>query len=318
MNACWSTFVVSVFCLSFSHSCWAVNQDEKINLERETPGLWYGDVNMLGPVNRDGFTRSPYSNWFLSGYRDYQPGSNIISQLKSSMGREPGGFEITVFMGTWCSDSKKQMPSLYKILDQVQFDEKNLTVHALDIVPENFRKTPDGVAEKGMNVYRVPTIIIEKQGRELGRVVESPVHTLESDLLRIVKGEPIKKPDHHLEGEVNYYLQKYGVAYMERNVEAMANEFREKGIKEDELDQYIAYNLIYSHRYREAALVTRMMIKNYPASAHLHLVLALIYELMENDELAQSSYREASRYVVEEGRMSIFRKAIERSQVSTR
>ena len=318
MSKRWLAFVLAVFCFSISGSCFAVNQNEKINLERESPGQWYGDVNLLGPVNRKGFTSSPYSKWFLSGYQDYQPDRQIIRKIKSSIENDPGNIEITLFMGTWCGDSKKQTPRLYKILDSIGFDEGKLTAYALDIVPDKFRKTPGGIAEKGKNIYRVPTIIFEKQGNELGRIVESPLSSLESDVLDILTGTPLNKSPLHLEGEVNYYLQDHGVAYMERNIDAMANEFRDKGIRENELNQYIAYNLIYSHRYREAVLVTRMMIKIFPASPHLHLVLAKIYDLMGNDRLALSSYREAFNYGVEEDRMSIFRKAIERSQQSDR
>ena len=92
--------VLFVFCFSFSSACFPVNLDEKFNLERESPGEWYGDVNLLGPVNRQGLTRSPYSDWFLSGYRDYQPDSNVISKIKSAVDDDPGSLEFTLFMGT--------------------------------------------------------------------------------------------------------------------------------------------------------------------------------------------------------------------------
>ena len=51
------------------------------------------------------------------------------------------------------------------------------------------KDTPEGL-EEGMDIQYVPTIILFKNGEELGRIVESPVETLEKDLLKIAKGEP--------------------------------------------------------------------------------------------------------------------------------
>jgi len=187
-----SVLIQVVFCLVFSNFSLAVSEEKQCNVERESPGSWYGDVNMIGPVDREGFTRAPYSNWFLSEYKDYQPSQNVIEKIKANKFSDLNELNVTVFMGTWCSDSKKQIPRLYKILDQLKFDENRLSVHALGIVPQEFRRTHDGIAEKGLNIYRVPTIIIKRNNQELGRVVEYPVDSLEQDLLDIVKSKTVK------------------------------------------------------------------------------------------------------------------------------
>jgi thiol-disulfide isomerase/thioredoxin len=303
-----------IFYLAFSNSGFAVSEAKQCNVERESAGSWYGDVNMIGPVDRAGFTRAPYSSWFLSEYKDYQPNQDVIEKIKTSKFSNIDGLEVTVFMGTWCSDSKKQVPRLYKTLDQLGFDENKLSVHAVGIVPQEFRKTHDGIAEKGLNIYRVPTIIVKRNNQELGRVVEYPVDSLEQDLLNIVKGDTYTQTHYVLEGEVNNYLEKYGLEDFEKNIDAMANSFKEKDVKEDELDHYIAYNLLYSKRYREAALVTKMMLKIFPEAGHLHMTLARTYEFLNNDYFALASYRRAFHYVEEKGKMAIIRDAISRSQ----
>ncbi|MBT7953244.1 MAG: hypothetical protein HN764_16570 [Gammaproteobacteria bacterium] len=303
-----------IFYLAFSNSGFAASEVKQCNVERESPGSWIGDVNMIGPVDREGFTRAPYSSWFLSEYKNYQPNQDVIEKIKTGKFSDMDELEVTVFMGTWCSDSKKQVPRLYKILDQLGFDENRLSVHAVGIVPQEFRKTHDGVAEKELNIYRVPTIIVERNKQELGRVVEYPVDSLEQDLLNIVKGDSYTQADYLLEGEVNNYLEKKGFDEFEKNIDAMANEFKERGIKEDELDHYIAYNLLYSRRYREAALITKMMLKIFPEAGHLHMTLARTYEFLNNDYLALASYRKAFHYVEDKGIMAIIRGAINRSQ----
>ena len=47
--------------------------------------------------------------------------------------------------------------------------------------PENF--------EKGWEIFNIPTIIFLKNGIEINRFVEFPVISLESDILKIIKGE---------------------------------------------------------------------------------------------------------------------------------
>ena len=308
-----SLLILVVFYFAFSNSGFAVCETKQCNVERKSYGSWYGDVNMIGPVDREGFTRAPYSNWFLSEHKDYQPSQDVIEKIKSNKISSLNELEITVFMGTWCSDSKKQMPRLYKILDQLGFDENKLSVHAVGIVPQEFRKTHDGVAEKGMNIYRVPTIVVKRNNQELGRVVEYPVDSLEQDLLNIVKGDSYRQADYILEGEVNNYLEKNGLDEFEKNIDAMADEFKGKGVKDDELNHYIAYNLLYSKRYREAAVVIKMMLRIFPEAGHLHMSLARTYEFLNNDYLALNSYRKAFHYVEDKGKMAIIRNAISRS-----
>ena len=298
--------------IAFTNLSFAENVTEQCNFERKSPGSWYGDVNMIGPVDRKGFSIPPYSTWFVTEYNDYQANVNVIEDIKKNDLSDLNELEITVFMGTWCSDSKKQIPRLYKILDQVDFNEDRLSIHAVGIVPKEFRKTHNGIAEKGRNIYRVPTIIVTRNKQELGRIVESPNDTLEQDIRNILRGDYIQA-NNILEGEVNDYLEKKGLDGFEKSIDLMAKEFTTKGIKEDELNHYIAYNLLYAKRYREAALVTKMMIMIFPEAGHLHMTLARIYEFLNNDYLALSSYQKAFHYVEEEGKMTIIRDAISRS-----
>jgi thiol-disulfide isomerase/thioredoxin len=309
-----SLLIQFILYIAFTNLSFAENVTEQCNFERKSPGSWYGDVNMIGPVDRKGFSSPPYSKWFVTEYKDYQPNVNVIEDIKKNDLPDLNELKITVFMGTWCSDSKKQIPRLYKILDQINFNEDSLSVHAVGIVPKEFRKTHNGIAEKGRNIYRVPTIIVTRNKQELGRIVEFPNDTLEQDVLNILLGANYIQANYILEGEVNDYLEKKGLNGFEKTINLMAKEFTEKGIKEDELNHYIAYNLLYAKRYREAALVTKMMIVIFPEAGHLHMTLARIYEFLNNDYLALSSYQKAFHYVEDEGKLAIIRGAISRSQ----
>ena len=70
-----------------------------------------------------------------------------------------------------------------KILDEVKFPENRLTIIAVN----RKKEAPNG--EEGLyNIQRVPTIIVKKYGKEIGRIIEYPKSGfLERDLLDIIK-----------------------------------------------------------------------------------------------------------------------------------
>ena len=90
-------------------------------------------------------------------------------------------------MGSWCEDSHRDVPQLYKILDEAKFDESKLKVISVD----EDKLTPEGF-EKDMDIQNVPTIILYKNNKELGRIVEYPIQTLEKDMLSILSGKEYK------------------------------------------------------------------------------------------------------------------------------
>jgi thiol-disulfide isomerase/thioredoxin len=89
---------------------------------------------------------------------------------------------VTVVMGTWCSDSRREVPHFYKIVDYLGFDESNIDLICVD-------RAKVGVADEvdGLNIKLVPTFIFYKDGEELGRIVETPEGTLEKDISEIMK-----------------------------------------------------------------------------------------------------------------------------------
>ena len=309
--------VISLFLISinplFINLANAECRGNQCNIERQSQGVWYGDANLIGEVNEEGLSRQPYAKWFVDGYKNYQADPTILEKIKKENSAAEDDLKVSVFMGTWCGDSQKQLPRLYKILDQAGFDREQMSVHALGIEPREFRKSHNGIAEKGQNIHRVPTIIISNNNVEMGRIVELPAATLEEDLLRIMQGGPYTPPAYILEGEINHYLEKNGLDKFEENIDLLANEFREKGIKENDLAAYIAYNLIYAERYKEAVAVINMLLLIFPEAGHLHLTLAKTYELLNNDYRALNSYRKAFHYIDDDGNMDVIRGALSRS-----
>jgi thiol-disulfide isomerase/thioredoxin len=89
--------------------------------------------------------------------------------------------EFIVFLGTWCSDSKKEVPRFLKVVDRCGVPAERVKLYGLD----RSKKSPDGLAET-YGITKVPTFIVLKHGREVGRITELPQTTLEADLLTIL------------------------------------------------------------------------------------------------------------------------------------
>jgi len=110
---------------------------------------------------------------------DYKPVSQIIEQIKDNI----TGVSIDIFLGTWCGDSKREVPAFFKIIDSVRVKNTlDIKVWAVDR-----KKTLDnGLAQK-CNIEYVPTFVFYRSNREIGRIVEMPEGLLEEDILNIIQ-----------------------------------------------------------------------------------------------------------------------------------
>jgi len=140
-------------------------------------------TDQVGIKVKKDFKQAPYDQWFNPTYKDYKLDKRTIKKLK----KHSKDFKIRAFMSVWCHDSKREVPHLYKILEAIDFDTKNLEVIALNRV----KKTPENLQE-GFDIVRTPTFIFYKKDKEIGRYVEIPRETLEKDMLKIVSGKLYK------------------------------------------------------------------------------------------------------------------------------
>lgn len=84
-------------------------------------------------------------------------------------------------MATWCGDSRDWVPRFYKIMDELDFKSKNLTLICVD----RDKKAP-GTKVEELNIEKVPTFIFYRKKKELGRIIEVPGDLLEKDILKIL------------------------------------------------------------------------------------------------------------------------------------
>jgi hypothetical protein len=136
-----------------------------------------GKPMLLGICDRTAFADTSFAWWFNSEFDNYTVDSVALKDVSDKL----KDVKITIVLGTWCSDSRREVPRFLKILDYLPFEQKNL---ALICVDRN-KTTPTGEVEK-LDIKFVPTFIFYKNDLEIGRIVETPKETLEKDLLKIV------------------------------------------------------------------------------------------------------------------------------------
>lgn len=129
---------------------------------------------LYGYCDRSGLEMGEFGKLFEEYYQIYKPDQATINKLR--MKKE--GIDILIVLGTWCSDSQEQVPKFFKILDKIRFNKKNIRL----ICVNSNKEAPDAETAD-YNIQKVPTFIIYKKGREVGRIVETPYASLEKDLL---------------------------------------------------------------------------------------------------------------------------------------
>lgn len=147
----------------------------------KTPTLVNGHLS--GLQSQDAFMQAPFAAWFTPRYEAYKLEDTMRKELQKGM----KDVEIRAYMGTWCGDSKRETPMFYKILDEIAYNQDNLTMISVD----RSKKQPVDLVE-GYDIKRVPTFIFYREGAEIGRYVERPRESLAEDILKIVTGMPYK------------------------------------------------------------------------------------------------------------------------------
>ena len=99
-------------------------------------------------------------------------------------GVDPGA-EVTVFLGTWCSDSQRELSHLWRALDEAA----GMVNFRLDYIAVDRDKEQPAELVEGSGLLYVPTFIVRRDGEEVGRIVEEAPHGIVADLTSLLQGD---------------------------------------------------------------------------------------------------------------------------------
>ncbi len=216
---------------------------QQINKEEQEKGK---APYLLGKINKEGLTSSNYS-WFQKNYDSYEPNKEIVDQLAKKI----NSFEIKIFLGTWCGDSKREVPKFYSILEDCKFPIDQLTMIAVSNKASVYKQSPEN-EEMGLNIHRVPTFIFYKNGIEINRIVESPQRSLEKDILEIISTNQYH-PKYQVVSKLYELQQQYTFSRFKKEVL--------KNVPKFQIDSRNIYELLTYARVLKAQKNTKIAIE---------------------------------------------------------
>lgn len=270
--------------ISFLFSCKNQAPNSAISVNQEALDA-NGSTMLIGRCTRGAFMREPYKNWFETNYSSYTTKKDLIAGIKPKI----NDYSITIFLGTWCGDSRQEVPRMMKILDESGY-KKAVKFILVDNDTNRYKQSPTH-EEQGKDIFRVPTFIIERNGVEVNRIIESPVVTLEKDLSDIISNLAYE-PSYQAVLKVIEILKNKGRAYLESNYSSISEELKALSPKSNELNSY-GYVLLGTKNFQDAIAVFTLQTHLFPTDANSFDSLAEAYLLAGKKKLAIQNYEKA-------------------------
>lgn len=139
---------------SFSQAQYEISKDEKHPDEFILRGI----INKY-LVQND----TAYGKWYRASYNMYTPDTATLSAFEKNKSK----LQFVIFGGTWCEDTQFVLPKFFKLQEKSGVPDNSITFFGVN----RAKKSLGSIAE-AFGVVNVPTIIVMKDGKEAGRVVE--------------------------------------------------------------------------------------------------------------------------------------------------
>lgn len=110
----------------------------------------------------------------------YVPDAKSIAALQ----KVSGPIEVEVFFGTWCSYCKHWLPPFLKTVELMGAEKVSLRFFGMS---EDLSEPADALSLR--DVSKTPTFVVLRDGKEIGRIEEEPLVSVEADFLRILNGK---------------------------------------------------------------------------------------------------------------------------------
>ncbi len=122
-----------------------------------------GEKVIRGFLTKNELASDTAFKWFAENQKGYTPYSTALTSVES----HKDSINFLVFGGTWCHDTQFILPKFYSLTEAAGVSPDRITVLGVD----RNKKTIQHLSET-FNIINVPTIIVLKEGKEIGRVVE--------------------------------------------------------------------------------------------------------------------------------------------------
>ncbi|RYY41128.1 MAG: thioredoxin [Chitinophagaceae bacterium] len=101
--------------------------------------------------------------WYGSGIKSFTPNAEALAALRA----HKDSVYVLAFGGTWCDDTKQVLPKMMATFQAAGIPADHITILGVD----RQKKTLQNLSQT-FGVTNVPTFILLRNGREVGRIVE--------------------------------------------------------------------------------------------------------------------------------------------------
>ena len=153
--------ILTAFALTFNIKSKAQTQQQYVVLADSAEN----NAKMLvGIIDKNDLISDTSFKWYAESQRIYpNPDTALVNAFRNNKDK----IYFLFFGGTWCEDTHFILPKFYKTQEASGFPENRITVFAVDR-----KKNGTGNIAHAMNITHTPTIVVMKDGKEIGRLVE--------------------------------------------------------------------------------------------------------------------------------------------------
>lgn len=237
-----------------------------------------GTKILLGKHNSHIFLQPPYNSWYLPNYNNYQPDTVTLQTLAPQLAAKR--FEI--FLGSWCGDSQREVPRMLKVLAAAGVKESQVQIVFVDNRAGAYKKSP-GNEQQYKNIHRVPNLIVYNQQEEIGRIIETPVISIEKDLQQILQQH--YTPNYRAAQQLIGFLEKEkpvnSSEWIAANYQHYKNLMRYQG-------ELVSIGRIWMGelQYEKATIAFKLTVTLYPLYSPAYYYLAELSAMQHDKEAA--------------------------------
>jgi len=167
-------FITTIAILFFMQNAIAQTPYTIVKDDKNPGGLIYtGLINKYTLINETSFT------WYSENQKNYKPSTEMLNGFEASK----LSINFIIFGGTWCDDTQFILPKFFKLQELSGMPDSCMSFFGVN----REKKTMENISA-AFNITNVPTIIVMKSGKEIGRVVEyGKSGEWDKELLELIK-----------------------------------------------------------------------------------------------------------------------------------
>ncbi len=135
-------------------------------------------ADVTGKTTREALEAEKFK-WMVDGVSTSKAEFSKKKKTIDALKKDLKAVDVEVYFGSWCGDSHDHVPTFLALMDLTH--PKGISLVALD------RKRSFPGYSDSRKIERLPTFIFLNDGKEIGRIIETPKVSILEDTVEILK-----------------------------------------------------------------------------------------------------------------------------------